>query len=255
MWSEMHRIQNRIAFSIIFFWLIFPAAAFAQDRVLIFAAASMRDVMLELGKRFEEICACEMKFSFAATSTLARQIAVGAPADVFVSANKAWIKWLAARGGLKLDNAQEIAGNRLVIASNAKTKDSFNILWRGRFAMADPENVPAGIYAKQALNAMGIWERVQPTAIYSSNVRVALASVARGDVLSSIVYRSDLVSEPELHAHYIFPSDTHEPILYLALPVSQSGKAKGFLGFLTGADAQDLFFKFGFDPVSATQAQ
>ncbi len=232
--------------------LAFAAPSFASERVLVFAAASQRDAMTEIGKLYEAQCTCRVVFSFAATSTLARQIDAGANADAFVSANEAWADWLEIRKKLRPETRAVVAGNRLVIASAAKTKDSFNILLRGRFAMADPISVPAGIYAREALEHLGIWNDARKQAVYSENVRVALASIRRGDLLSGIVYQSDLTLLSELHAHYVFPDASHTPIHYVAAALNRSEQGASFVKFLGTEPAQQVFERFGFLPVSAT---
>ncbi|MEO0329471.1 MAG: molybdate ABC transporter substrate-binding protein [Pseudomonadota bacterium] len=227
----------------------------ASERILVFAAASLRDVLLEVGEVYEAQCDCSVTFSFAASSTLARQIEAGAPADIYISANQTWVDRLVVRQLINEVDVLKIAGNRLVIASAAKTGDSFNILLRDRFAMADPKSVPAGIYAKQALEHIGLWERAVANAVFTSNVRLALASIARGDLLSGIVYQSDLEVEPQLHAHYVFPATAHAAIRYYAAPIAKTVQAKGFAEFLTSPSIQKEFLRFGFLPISATQEE
>ena len=232
--------------------MMLPVPVLAAERLLVFAAASQRDALIEIGKLYEETCSCKVAYSFAATSTLARQIDAGAKVDAFISANEAWVDWLEIRARIDANTRSVIAGNRLVIASAALTKDSFNILWRGKFAMADPVSVPAGIYAREAMEAMGIWDKSRKNAVFSENVRVALSSVKRGDLLSGIVYQSDLKLVPELHAHYLFPENTHSPIHYVAASVKNNGKAVSFISFLKSKDAQTIFARFGFLPPSVT---
>ncbi len=231
---------------LVFLSVLISVPATAGEKLLVFAAASQRDAMLEIGKQYETRCKCSVSFSFAATSTLARQLDAGAKADAFVSANEAWVDWLELRDTVKPESRQIIAGNRLVIASAAKTRDSFNILFRGWFAMADPVSVPAGIYAREALGSMGIWRQVKSNAVYSENVRVALSSIRRGDLLSGIVYQSDLLQVPELHAHYVFPNETHQPIHYVAVATKASDGGEEFVAFLGSREAQDIFLRFGF---------
>lgn len=243
-------------FLILFLSMAFlPTLSHAQERLLVFAAASQRDAMQEVGRQFEGICGCRVVFSFAATSTLARQIDVGAKADVFVSANEAWADWLEIRGRLVVDTRSVVAGNRLVIASTENNGDGFEILSRGRFAMADPVSVPAGIYAREALEKMGVWDDARGNAVFSENVRVALSSVARGDLLSGIVYQSDLRLAPELTAHLVFPTDSHSPIHYVASAVKGVGSGPEFVEFLRSDIAQDIFQRFGFLPVKDMPTQ
>jgi len=165
-------------------------------------------------------------FSFAATSTLARQVEAGAPADVFISANQAWIDWLEIKGTLAANESTMIAGNRLVIASSTSAQDDFNILSRDRFAMADPQSVPAGIYAQEALQHLGLWQT-----------------------------ESDLHGQTKLYTQYLFPKESHTPIRYLAGIIKQSNEAKSFVAFLTGKTAQEIFSNFGFLPLSTVKTQ
>lgn len=227
----------------------------AAERLLVFAAASQKDALEAIGENYEAKCDCKVAFSFAATSILARQVEAGAPADIFISANQGWIDWLEIKGKLPANKSKVIAGNRLVVASAARSRDSFNILWRDRFAMADPQSVPAGIYAKEALQNMGIWQKVKPKAVFAENVRVALKQIERGDLLSGITYQSDLHGQVKLHAHFIFPEDSHTPIRYLAGIVSDNKKADAFVEYLNGTEAQDIFIHFGFLPRSTLKSQ
>ena len=234
---------------------LFAVPAQAAERVLVFAAASQKDALEEIGKLYEDKCDCKIVFSFAATSTLARQVEAGAPADIFISANQAWVDWLEIKGKLPSDKSVVIAGNRLIIASAALTKDSFNILWRDRFAMADPQSVPAGIYAREALQKMGIWQKVKSKAVFAENVRVALKQIERGDLLSGITYKSDLHGQTKLHAHFTFPEDSHSPIRYLAGIINKNEEARGFVQYLLSDEAQTIFSRFGFLPLSIVKTQ
>ena len=230
----------------LFLFCLFCAPVNSSERLLVFAAASQRDAMTEIGKQYEKHCGCGVVFSFAATSTLARQIDAGADVDAFVSANEAWADWLQIRGRLDASSRSVVAGNRLVIASTAPTKDSLNILLRGRFAMADPVSVPAGIYAREALESLGVWSDVRRNAVFSENVRVALSSVRRGDLLSGIVYQSDLNQVSDIHAHYVFPEESHTPIHYVATAIKNRDEGSAFIDYLKTDAAQRVFQKYGF---------
>lgn len=236
-----------------FFLIAFQARA--GDRLLVFAAASQKDALEEIGRQYEAECDCKVVFSFAATSTLARQVEAGAPADIFISANQAWIDWLEIKGSLPANESVVVAGNRLVIASSTRTKDGFNILWRDRFAMADPQSVPAGIYAREALQHLGVWQKVKSKAVFAENVRIALKQIERGDLLSGVTYQSDLHGQTKLNLHYLFPENSHTPIRYLAGLVKQNDKTKGFVDFLITQKAQEIFTRFGFLPLSTVKTQ
>ena len=237
-----------LRFIVLIVFIIAGSPVVASERLLVFAAASQRDVLETLGAKYQENCSCQVIFSFASTAVLARQIDAGANPQLFVSASTEWMDWLQDRGKVDAADRHIIAGNQLVIASTNKTTDSFDILKRQRFAMADPQSVPAGIYAAQALRNTGLWDEVKDNAVYAENVRLALYSIRRGDLLSGIVYRSDLTDVSGLHVHHVFPDGVHDPIRYVIALLEPTSLAKGFVDFLRSAPAQDIFVKFGFSP-------
>ena len=212
-----------------------------------------KEALEEIGRLFEQNCECELLFSFAATLTLARQIDAGAKADVFISANQAWADWLEIRQRIKTGSRRVIAGNRLVIASARGHAFGLGILLEGRFSMADPISVPGGIYAREALESLGVWEQYRKNAVFSENVRVALSSVRRGDLVSGIVYQSDLKLTQELQTQYVFPESSHTPIQYVAVRTTGHLLGEQFLMFLESDEAQAIFKSFGFLPISATK--
>lgn len=234
--------------------LVFKAQA-SPDRILVFAASSLRDVMLEIGEAYEERCDCKLVFSFAASSILARQLDRGAPADIFISANENWATWLVKRGVLSQENTSIVASNRLVLTTRRPFDRPLEALLQNRFAMADPEGVPAGVYARQALEKINLWEANKQNAVFMDNVRVTLASVLRGDLLSGIVYQSDLTIAPELHTQYLFDEALHDPIRYVAASLSEDGKTNQFQAFLKSEISEALFEKFGFLAVSDRSGQ
>ena len=229
--------------------LLLPNPGLAkQGKLLVFAAASLREVLEEAAEIYELDCQCEVVFSFAGSSVLARQIDAGAPASVYVSANQEWITWLTQRGHVEPNSTLAVAGNRLVIAVKddvISSGDPFSILRTGKFAMGDPTGVPAGIYAKSALQSLGLWGDVKSNAVYSENVRVSLGSVARGELPAGIVYQSDLMVEPRVRAHHLIGFETHPAINYVA--AKTGGEEAGpFLNFLISSAAQGIFSKYGF---------
>lgn len=238
-----------LAVAVVFLTLCAPS--FANDRILVFAAASMKNVLEAIGGEFEKKCACKVVFSFAGSGTLARQIEAGAPADVYISANAEWMDWLRARNVIDAVTIKTVAANRLVVAVERDRQISTpakpdQILDQGRIAMADPMSVPAGKYGRQALEKIGLWKRVKKQLVFGENVRVSLVLVARGDVTSAIVYRSDLLAEPRVKLAYMFDTKLHAPIKYLAALIKRNGKGDSFLRFLQSVEATNIFLKFGF---------
>ncbi len=229
-------------------WLGGPLRS--ETRLTVFAAASMQNVMEEIISAFEPICGCSVVLSTAGSSVLARQIEAGAPADIFVSADLLWMDYLVERNLVQAEDVTLIAGNQLDIAvakSEAPVSDPKSLLDGGRFAMADPETVPAGRYAKAALESLGIWEEVRRNAVFTENVRVALKMAARGDVQAAIVYGSDIPLEPALHTGFEFADSSHPPIVYPAGEIRNgSADATKFLEFLGGETAQALLRQSGF---------
>ncbi|MEX0344228.1 MAG: molybdate ABC transporter substrate-binding protein [Rhizobiaceae bacterium] len=225
-------------------------SAHAGKLTTVFAAASLRDVLEAAAADYQKSTGQDIRLVFAASSVLARQIDAGAPAEIYISANREWIDWLASRDIIKAGETVNVAGNQLVVAFPAGSKPPQKLdgmLTMGRFAMGDPSHVPAGRYAKTALENLNIWDIVRPYAVHCENVRVALEFLRRGEVSAAIVYASDMKVAPELVRAYAFPADSHSPIAYFAAPLASGNLgSKRFLDFLTGPDGQALFARFGF---------
>ena len=235
-------------------WLALPAKA---ADLTVFAAASLGDAMAELAAKWEADTAQDVTLVLAGSSTLARQIDAGAPADVYVSANETWMDWLSERGRIIAESRVDVASNRLVLvahdptsASHMDISPSTDIMGAlgvsGRLAIALPEAVPAGIYAKTALSDLGLWEGLQARLAPTDNVRAALALVALGEAPLGIVYASDAVAEPRVHIAATFPQESHAPIIYPAAAISDAPGAAAFLGFLSNSGARAIFERNGF---------
>ena len=197
-----------------------------------------------------------MKFSFAASFALARQIESGAEADLFVSADQAWMDYLAARGLIRPNSRHNLLGNRLALVAPA---DSRRVLAIGprfpllaaldgeRLATGDPDTVPVGRYARAALTTLGVWGEIEPRLVRAENVRSALAFVARGEVPLGIVYETDARVDPKVRVVGLFPDSSHPPITYpIALTRDAGPGADRFLAYLRGPGGRAEFEKAGF---------
>ena len=232
--------------------------------LLVFAAASLTDALQELDAAFTSRTGIQVKASFAASSVLARQIEAGAPADVFFSADREWMDYLAQRGLLRSGSRRDLLGNALVLIAPAdstlrlKIAPGFDLagaLKGARLATGDPESVPAGLYARAALTKLGVWDGVADHLVRAENVRAALEYVARGEVPLGIVYRTDALAEKRVRVVDVFPADTHPPITYpLALTVAAQSQASAFIDFLGSEQARQMFVQRGFVALGAGAA-
>lgn len=247
--------------------MLFGGAAFAQEKsaataavgrdtkpVVVFAAASLRTALENIGAMWASESGHKVTFSFAASSALARQIEQGSPADIFASADLKWMDYAAEKGLIRPETRVSLLGNTLVLVAPVESTSTLKIgmgfalaeaLGDGRLAMGEPKTVPAGTYGWAALKALGVWDEVAPKVAGTENVRAALAFVARGEVPFGIVYGTDAKSEPKVRVVDTFPADTHPPIVYpFALTAaSANANASAFLGFLTGSPAARAAFE------------
>ena len=235
-----------------------PGGARAGD-VLIFAAASLKPALDTILARPDIAAIGNVKVSYAASSQLARQIEAGAPATLFISADQDWMDWLAARKLIVAGSRADLVGNALVLIApkDSTTQLAINpdfdlpgaLGAHGRLALAEPNSVPAGKYAKAALTHLGIWSEVDSRIVAADNVRAALNFVARGEAPLGIVYRSDAASEPSVRVVATFPAATHAPIVYPIAIVAghDSAAARALLDRLRGAPEQAILRGYGFD--------
>ena len=233
------------------------AARAADPDLLVFGAASLTDVLEKLGPMYTKQTGQSVKFSFAASSALARQLEAGASADVFVSADIEWMDYAQARNLIDRTTRRDLLGNHLVLiapassATELKIEKGFPLAKAlgsgGRLATGDPDYVPVGKYARQALTSLGVWTDVADRLVRADNVRTALAFVARGEAPLGIVYTTDAKIEPKVRIVGEFPEDTHLPIIYPVAVVrdARSGAAR-FVEFLSGDEAGETFREFGF---------
>jgi molybdate transport system substrate-binding protein len=222
----------------------------------VFAAASLTNVLQDLGDGFTAQTSIVVRFSFAASSALAKQIENGAPADMFFSADSEWMDYLQERNLIQRATRHDALGNNLVLIapldSKVKLKIAVNFplaaaLGKGRLATGDPDSVPVGRYAKQALTHLGVWDAVAERIVRADSVRSALAFVDRGEVPLGIVYETDALVDKNVRTVDTFPTDSHSPIIYpVALTNSAKADAAKFVAYLRGPAGDAAFAHYGF---------
>ncbi|NRP69653.1 Molybdate-binding periplasmic protein [Ensifer psoraleae] len=234
-----------------------PDPAQAAERITVFAAASLKNALDAVNAEWQKESGRQATASYAASSALAKQIEQGAPADVFISADLAWMDYLADKKLIKADTRANLVGNRLVLVSakpDAQTVDikpGFDLaglLENYRLAMGAVDSVPAGRYGKAALEELGVWPAVAQKVAGAESVRAALLLVSRGEAPYGIVYRTDAAADPGVKVVGTFPEDSHPPIIYpIAITAdSKNTDAAAYLAFVTSAKAAALFEAEGF---------
>ncbi len=251
------RLAARLAGLATALFVLVGSPARADQPVTIFAAASTMEAVNAVARAYEAGGRGSVRPVFAASSTLALQIARGAPADLFLSANTAWMDDLERRGAIEPRTRIDLLGNALVLIAPPKSPLDLEIapgfalaaaLSERRLAMGDPAHVPAGIYAKAALERLGVWSRVAGRAAFLGDVRAALTLVDRGEAAAGIVYASDARVAPRVRVVGAFPADSHPPIVYpLAVVAGRRGPAvMALYAYLRGPEARALFRARGF---------
>ncbi|HXD44856.1 MAG TPA: molybdate ABC transporter substrate-binding protein [Pseudolabrys sp.] len=236
-----------------------PRGAAAQQPVTVFAAASLKNALDDVDAAFTKASGVRITASYEASSGLARQIEAGAPADVFISADLRWMDYAAERKLIAPATRTNLLGNKLVLIAPKESKldhvaigqgfDIARLAGDGRIAVADVKAVPAGLYAKAALEKLGAWTAAEPKLAQAENVRATLAFVARGETPLGIVYATDARVEPKVKIVGAFPDGSYPPVTY---PVAATASAKDkaavtrYLAFLHSAAAKAIFEKYGF---------
>jgi molybdate transport system substrate-binding protein len=228
----------------------------APSAPVVLAAASLQESMTAAADAWAKAGHPRPVVSFAASSTLARQIEAGAPADLFVSADEEWMDALAAKKLLAPGTRADLLGNRLVVVEPAGRHSRIplsgaglvRVLGAGPLAMADPDSVPAGKYGKAALEKLGAWTAVAPRVVRAENVRAALALVERGAAPFGIVYLTDAKASPKVRVAGIFPPGSHPAITYPIARLAGSANPEGesFRRFLLSSRGRAIFARFGF---------
>lgn len=232
----------------------------ARSEVVVFAAASTTNAVTEIGQLYAAGRLGRVTPSFASSSTLAKQIASGAPADVYISANKKWMDFLEERNLIDRKSRLDLLGNRIVLiapfGSALKKIDvapGFSLTAclgkDGRLAMGDPEHVPAGMYGKKALQNLGSWDPVKNRVAPMKDVRAALVLVERGEAPVGLVYATDAAISRKVRVVGTFPRDSHPPIVYPVAAVADGKlpEAGRFIDFLRSPECRAVFEKYGFE--------
>jgi len=233
------------------------APAQAAEKVTVFAAASLKNALDAINGEWLKQTGKEAIVSYAASSALAKQIEQGAPADVFISADLAWMDYLADKKLIKADTRSNLLGNRIVLVSGKSDApaveiepglDLAGLLGDGRLAMGAVDSVPAGKYGKAALEKLGLWPNVAGKVAGAESVRAALLLVSRGEAPYGIVYRTDAAADANVKVVGTFPEDSHPPIIYpVAITAdSRNADAAAYLEFVRSPEAAALFQAEGF---------
>ena len=253
------------AFAVLLTFAFLCSAAFAQEArppvkttQTVFAAASMSDALRKVNDAWVKHGNTPLRFNFAASSTLIRQIDQGAKASVFVSADERWADWGIERGLLVKSSRVSPIGNRLVLIAPSdstvkvdlnRSTDLVALLGRnGRLATGDPAHVPVGRYAEQALTWMGQWNAINPRLARADSVRSAMLLVERGEAPLGIVYETDAAVSTRVKIVGVFPKESHEPVSYpfVLVTAQKSRDSRAVLDFLVGPEAMKIYKSFGF---------
>lgn len=238
-------------------------AAAGQGDVIVFAAASTTNAITEIGELYAARQKGSLTPSFASSSTLAKQIESGAPADVFLSANKKWMDYLEEKNRIVKTGRFDLLSNRIVlIAPMDSPLTQIDIVAgfsladalgkEGRLSMGDPDHVPAGMYGKKALEKLGCWDSIKDRLAPMKDVRAALVLVERGEAPLGQVYATDAAISKKVRVVGTFPTDSHPPIVYPVAAVTggMGPAAEQFLAFLKTPEARAIFEKYGFVAVA-----
>lgn len=242
---------------IILLFLPIPSAYGRDDSLIVFAAASTTNAVSEVAALFKKTTGVKVTLSFAASSTLAKQIQSGAPAHIYISANKKWMDFLEEKKCVRPTSRFDLLSNRIVLIAPQHSNVQIDIsggdtleqiLGKGRLALGDPSHVPAGLYAKQALENLGLWQQVKDKLAPMKDVRSALALVERKETPLGIVYATDAAISSKVIVVGQFPEDSHPPIVYPVVQVAGNNNvsADQFLQFLKTPAAKTVFKSHGF---------
>ncbi len=248
---------NRRHFFAVAFTVLFSDSSFAAEKVNVFAASSLKNALDAVSASWKADTSKDTSLTYAASNALAKQIEAGAPADVFVSADLTWMKYLTDKSLIAKDSDIQLLGNEIVLVAPKDSKIDLKIeggfkladaVGTGKLAMANVDSVPAGKYGKAALEKLGVWVSVEGKVAQTENVRAALKLVALGEAPLGIVYNTDAKADAAVKVVGTFPADSHAPIIYPAgvIATSKNPDAAEFLKYLQSDKAKAIFEDQGF---------
>ncbi|PHM48147.1 molybdate ABC transporter substrate-binding protein [Xenorhabdus miraniensis] len=233
----------------------------ATDKVTVFAAASLTNALDDIAAQYKKEKQGDIVASYASSSTLARQIEQGAPADIFISADQQWMNYVSDKQLIAENTRHTLLGNQLVLIApkesklekidiNKETKWK-SLLAGGRLAVGDPDHVPVGIYAKESLQYLKAWDMVNPLMARTNNVRSGMALVERAEAPLGIVYGSDAVASKKVKVVGVFPPESHKPVEYPIVIIKGHEKqaVRDFYDYLKTPEAAEIFKRYGFSPL------
>ena len=253
----MQRIAGILAAFVILLGAAHSPAAAQDKNLTVFAAASMKNALDDINAAFTAKTGVKIATSYAASSTLAKQIEQGAPADIFLSADTDWMDYAAGKKNIDESTRVNLLGNSIVLIAPKDSEinnvtigqgfDLANLAGDGKIATGDVKAVPVGKYAKAALEKLGAWQAAEPKFAMADSVRAALTLVARGEAVLGIVYSTDAKIEPGVKIVGTFPADSHPPIIYpVAATTTAKTDAADYLAFLRSSSAKTILEKYGF---------
>ena len=239
---------------------VFSGTTLAAGNITVFAAASLTNALQDIAAQYKKEKQVDVVASYASSSTLARQIEQGAPADMFISADQQWMDYAIDKQQIVANTRYTLLGNELVLIAPQDSKidkveidkktDWKMLLNGGRLAVGDPDHVPAGIYAKESLENLGAWSTLAPEMARANNVRSAMALVERAEAPLGIVYGSDAIASNKVKVVGIFPEASHKPVEYPMAIVKghENPTVSAFYDYLKSPVAAVIFKKYGFTP-------
>ncbi|WP_394145019.1 molybdate ABC transporter substrate-binding protein [Vibrio atypicus] len=248
--------MNLVKYSLIPLLTTISFSASAAEKLMVYAASSMTNAVNELVSVFEHQHDVDVTTVYAGSSSLARQLVNGAPADIFISANNQWMDYLKNQEIVSSDNVTQLATNQLVVVAPIDRQPEFEItsakswlnsLENSRLAIGQPNAVPAGMYAKQSLENLKVWKTIQSKLAPTNNVRIALTLVERKEAALGIVYKTDALYSKKVKQLAALPESSHQPIVYPMAILNKNESTKMFATFAQSPQASNILKKYGFN--------